>query len=110
MTWEKQELWEGPIMQGCANCPPVERIAPMDMVIGVGFGIAQVTKDNEIIFQETMEMDLDDLPTLQDFEFLAEQDPDHDWRVLLEAPLRSREYQRHGLRKWVLIHSGRGFA
>ena len=110
MTWEKQEPWEGPIAQGCLSCPSVERTALMNMVIGVGFGIAQVTMDNDIIFSETRDIEAEDLPIVADIEKLAEQDPDHDWRILLEAPLRSREYQRHGPKNWVLIHSGRGFA
>jgi len=80
------------------------------MVIGVGFGIAQVTKDEELVFQEQPEQANDELPYLSEFEEMAKKDPDHDWRVLLVAPLREREYQRQGDGEWVLIASGRGFA
>ena len=107
--WKKVEPYEGAIYQGCLSCPPVERVAPLSMVIGVGFGTAQVLKDNEIIYEEGFQ-DNDDFPTLADFEKMAKQDPDHDWRVLLVSPLRDREYQRHEEDKWVLIDSGRGFA
>ncbi len=100
--------YEGSIHQGCLNCPPVERIAPLDMLIAVGFGIARVTRGKKIVFQETA--DDEDYHRLAEFEEMAKTDPDHDWRVLLEAPLRSREYQRQGEGKWVLIASGEGFA
>lgn len=111
MTWEKQPPYEGRIYQGCLNCPPVTRQASMEMLIAVGFGVAQVTKDEELIYTEPINPESwEDLPTLNHFEQMAQEDPDHDWRVLLEAPLRSREYQRQGPEEWVLIASGPGFA
>jgi hypothetical protein len=115
MNWIKEKPYEGDIYQGCLNCPAVEQIASMDMVIAVGFGIAQVTKDDELIYQEkTYPMDLPfsewNDPTLDKFEEMALKDPDHDWRVLLEAPLRGRTYQRHDIGKWILIESNMGFA
>lgn len=99
---------EGPIHQGCLNCPPVERLAPMDMIIAVGFGLAEVTRGKKVIFRE-MPND-EDYHTLAEFEEMAKADPNHDWRVTLDAPLRSREYQRQGEGRWVLIKSGQGFA
>ncbi len=42
-------------------------------------------------------------------EALAAADPDHDWRIQLEGPLRGATYQRHGAGEWVLIESNRGF-
>lgn len=112
-TWEKVEPYDGAIHQGCLCCPPVEQIAPMDMVIAVGFGIAQVSKDGDVIFDENELSDdagEDEYPTLAKFEEMAAADPDHDWRCLLFAPLRGREYQRHDTGKWVLIDSNPGFA
>lgn len=112
-TWKKEDPYTDAIHQGCLCCPPVERIAPMDMVIAVGFGIAQVTKDGNVIFSED-ELGDDpresDYPTLAKFEAMAAADPEHDWRCLLFAPLRGREYQRHDAGKWVLIASNQGFA
>jgi len=105
---EYEKPYEGQIFQGCLNCPPVEKTAPMDMIIAVGFGVAQVTKDDELIYVE--KPDEENYHELSEFEKMAKSDPDHDWRVLLEAPLRSREYQRQGDGKWVLINSGMGFA
>jgi len=100
------------------------------MLIGVGFGSAQVTMDDELIFAEghddnhhfhpEIELELkeiirrsydwDGLPILADIEELARRDPDHDWRVDPFAPLRGRTYQRHGPGQWVLINSNLGFA
>lgn len=110
-TWKKEDPYTDAIHQGCLCCPPVERIAPMDMVIAVGFGIAQVTKDGNVIFSEDMADDSgQEIPKLAKFEAMAAADPDHDWRCLLFAPLRGREYQRHDADKWVLIASNQGFA
>jgi hypothetical protein len=103
-----EKPYEGQIYQGCLNCPPVEKIAPMDMLIAVGFGMAQVTKDDDVVFSE--QPNDEEYHALSEFEAMAKDDPDHDWRVALEAPLRSREYQRQGDDKWVLINSGMGFA
>jgi len=109
--WIKLEPWEGPIHQGCMNCPPVERTAPMDMMIAVGFGVAQVTRDPELVWSEPRDpQSWDELWTTADAERAAAADPDHDWRILLDAPLRMREYQRHGPGEWVLVASGPGFA
>lgn len=99
---------EGAIHQGCLNCPPIERIAPLDMIIAVGLGVARVTRGRRVIFSEGANDENDHY--LSEFEEMAKADPDHDWRVLLDAPLRSREYQRQGEGKWVLIKSGPGFA
>jgi hypothetical protein len=106
-TWKKEKPYTGTIHQGCLNCPPVEQVAPMDMVIAVGFGIAQITRDSDFVYSEG---DEDDFPTLAQFEEMAAADPDHDWRCLLVAPLRGREYQRHDKGKLVLIASDDGFA
>ena len=106
--WKKQSPYEGPIHQGCLSCPPVEKLAPMDMIIAVGFGCAMVTCGRKVIFQERHNDD--DFHTLAEFEEMARKDPNHSWEVLLDAPLRSRKYQRQGKDKWVLIESGEGFA
>jgi hypothetical protein len=107
-SWTKEPPYTGDIHQGCLNCPPVLPIAPMNMLIGVGFGYAAVTRDKKVIYQE--KYGDDNIPTLQKFEDMAEKDPDHDWRVILNAPLRGRTYQRQGVGEWVLIESNSGFA
>jgi hypothetical protein len=133
MTWEKLPPYQSAIHQGCPHCPPIERLAPLDMLIGVGFGYAVATKDGDLIFSESSRGPMrhyydsklaqlliylstrkvirwEGLPILADIEELARENPDHDWRVILDAPLRGRAYQRHGPGQWILIKSNGGFA
>ncbi len=110
MTWEKLPAWCGEIHQGCLLCPPVEAVAPLTMLIGVGFGFCSVTRDGETVWEEDAALDEQELHDLAHFEAMAKADPDHDWRVDLQAPLRGRTYQRHGADRWVLIDSNEGFA
>ena len=105
--YTKLPPYKGQIYQGCLNCPPVLQKAKMNMLVGVGFGYAVIKKNDEIIFREEED---DNLPILMKFELMARKAPDFDWRCLLEAPLRSREYQRQGKNNWILIDSGQGFA
>lgn len=108
--WIKLAPYEGKIHQGCLNCPPVLSKAKMYTRIAVGFGFAGIKKDSKVIFSEDPQQDWKDIPTLMKFENMARKDPNHDWRLILDAPLRSREYQRHGKNQWVLVKSGQGFA
>lgn len=105
--WVKLPPYEGRIHQGCLSCPPVERQASLNTLIAVGFGVAQVTRDSVVVWRETPD---EDPILLQVVEGFARADPDHDWQVELDAPLRSRTYQRHGDDLWVLVASGDGFA
>lgn len=109
-TWKKLKPYNGKIHQGCFNCPPVLSKAKMYTRIAVGFGYAGIEKDGKSIFTEKADMDWGDIPTLMKFENMARRDPDHDWRLILDAPLRSREYQRQGHNNWILVKSGQGFA
>ena len=106
--WKKQLPYEGTIHQGCLNCPPVEQVADMNMLIAVGFGCAMVTRGKKVVYMEGPNDE--DYRKLSEFEAMAVADPNHDWRVTLEAPLRGRVYQRHDVAKWVLIESNMGFA
>ncbi len=108
--WIKLPAYEGKVHQGCINCPPVLRKAKMDTKIAVGFGFAGVKRDGDIIFMADTIAEWKDIPTLMKFENMARKDPDHDWRLVLDAPLRSREYQRHSKNEWILVASGEGFA
>jgi hypothetical protein len=109
MAWTKVEPYKGQIHHGCVNCGGTHEIAPMDMLIAVGFGSAYATKDDEVVYDEQSAKD-EDFATLQQIEDMAVADPDHDWRVRLYGPLRGREYQRHDAGHWVLIGSDQGFA
>lgn len=104
------EPWKGPIVQGCLNCNPVTELASMDQVIGVGFGYAALTQDDQLIYMEPARYDIDWWMTVGHAERLALEEPDHNWQISLQAPLRGRTYQRHGPGKWVLIESNEGFA
>lgn len=125
MSFVKVEPYQGVIHQGCLNCPPIQKLASLNMLIAVGFGMAQVTCDDELVFNEGYDQhhysaELGDLlwqlnraeglPILGDIEELARNEPDHNWIVALVGPLRERTYQRHGPGQWVLIDSGKGFA
>jgi len=109
MKWKKVKPWTRPIHQGCLNCPPVLNLAPMNTLVAVGFGCAQITRDKETIY-DGEKPGRKVFSSLRRFEKMACKDPRHDWRLILEAPLRGREYQRQGKGKWVLIKSGPGFA
>ncbi len=43
-------------------------------------------------------------------EALAAIDPDHDWRIVLFAPLHGEVFQRHGEGEWNLVEKNQGFA
>ena len=109
MSWEKLEPIKATI-SGCVTCGTLVEKAPMDMVIAVGFGDAQVTKDGETIYSELDHQDdWNKLWTFQDAENAAKKDPDHDWRVVMDGPLRGRTFQRHGDGEWVLVAENNGF-
>lgn len=110
MGWKKLPVLEGPAHRGCLCCGHTPRQARMDMAIAAGFGRAEVSRDGEVIWEEKPGASLKRVPRLRRFEKLAAADADHDWRVLLDLPLRSAEYQRHGSKLWVLVKSGLGFA
>jgi hypothetical protein len=91
---------------GCLNCGSAEQeTAPMGLGVFVGFGVARVTRDGEIVYSESLKR----ISRLARFEKIAAADPDHDWRLELIAPLSGRVYQRRG-KKWVLIKVNMGFA
>lgn len=105
--WKKEQPIKGHI-RGCAF-NPVYDVAPMGMLIAVGFGEAKVKKDNETVYNELHIDDPDEFWTTQDAENVAAKDPDHDWRIVLYAPLYGRTFQRQD-GEWVLIEENQGFA
>ena len=106
--WEKKPPIKAKMI-GCALAP-IHDVAPMDEIIAVGFGDAHVEKDGETIYREPTEYEEQDFWTFQDAENEALKDPDHDWRVVLYAPLRGRVFQRQEPGKWYLIEEDQGFA
>ena len=109
--WEKQE----PIIGGeqpCLLCPPIYDELPLEQGgrIAVGFGDASLTKDGVTVWRETSGTDWKDCMSYDDAEKMAADDPDHDWRIHLLAPLKESHYQRQDTGKWVLYKKGDGFA
>lgn len=106
-VWLEPAL-DGPAPSGCLNCPGKPNHLPLGARLGVGFGMCQVTKDNDLVWSEAPDDPAP--PVLSVFEAMAAVDPDHDWRCEFIAPLYEAEYQRHGDGLWVLIRRGEGFA
>ena len=106
--WEKKERLK-PKMRGCFHAP-MQEVLDMDEIIAVGFGDAHVSKDNKIVYCEPSEYEPQNIWTVQDAENEALKDPDHDWRIVLYAPLRGRVFQRQEPGKWYLIEEDQGFA
>jgi hypothetical protein len=104
--WTKLPAIEEGCIKGCLNCGVRHSILPMDAIIAVGFGSADVTRDGAWIMGEQG----DEYPTVADAEKAAAADPNHDWRISYVAPLYESEYQRQGDAHWVLVSKGRGFA
>ena len=107
MNWTRVKPIKGKI-RGCFH-NPVYNEAPPYMLIAVGFGEARVTKDGKTVYKEPTEYDERDIWTTEDAEKLASADPDHDWRIVLYAPLYGRTFQRQD-GHWLLIEENRGFA
>lgn len=110
MAYEKLPGIEGG-RGGCACCGYQYQHLPMSSLIAVGFGVAQVTKNGQVVYDELDYIeDEERIWTAQDAEDIAKKDPDNDWRIRLEAPLSERHYQRQGDGLWVLYKKGIGFA
>lgn len=88
----------------CLNCPPRPQTIALDALVHPGFGGAQVSRG------EDWGRELDEDATVQDAEEIAAGDPDHDWRLTINAPLYDAVYQRQGEGVWVLVERGEGFA
>lgn len=78
-----------------------------ESLIAVGFGWASLTKDGVAVWQVA---NYDDTMTAVEAEEIARKDPGHDWRIVMEGPLRGSTHQRHGDKQWVLIKTTLGFA
>lgn len=109
--WHQAPLEGKDIHKGCACCSTACQLAPMDMIIAVGFGIATATKDEQIVYSEPHDAESeDDYMTVEQLEALAAADPEHDWRIVKHGPMHGETFQRQGPGKWVCIESNEGFA
>lgn len=105
----KEPSLQKPASKGCLLCGVNPVQLKMNYRIGIGFGLAGVTRDGEMVWCETNEEWLK-LPTLMKFENMARKESDCDWRVVIQAPLYDVTYQRQGHNLWVLVKKGMGFA
>lgn len=103
----------------CACCPPIPTQAPLDKVVAVGFGAAQVYCDDQfvadgetgIMFRNGVKERFEPWSlTFGDVEEMAILKPDSDWRITLNGPLHGETYQRQGPGQWVCIDRNEGFA
>ena len=108
MQTEPKPIDLKPAIESISNPPHFEPFR----VLGVGFGLAALTKDGAVIWAEDTKLVRfdDDVLTGADAEKIASGDPDHDWRIVIEGPFAKQVYQRHGIGKWPLIEYGEGFA
>ena len=109
MTVELLPAIEGGQMSPCLCCGPRDSHLCAETRIAVGFGYAALTKGDECVWMECNH-ELDDCMTVAQAEELAAADPDHDWRIVLDGPLRGATHQRHGEMQWVLVKTNMGFA
>lgn len=93
---------------GCLNCDNPHDYFSEDGLIAVGFGYAALERDGVPVYLESV--DMIDLMTGAQAEAMANNDPDHDWKIVLYGPLSGRTYQRHDVGKWALIDENQGFA
>ena len=110
MNWTKKPAIEGGT-KPCLCCGAIHDTLPPDALIAVGFGLANATRDGEIVYAEPLgDYEESDLKSCTDIEEMAAADPDHDWQISFFAPFYESVYQRHSAGHWVLIHKGMGFA
>jgi len=94
----------------CLCCPNTESHLALDTVLYNAFGGYVVLKNGEEYFEEEMDKPWEENKTLADIEKEAAQDPNNDWQIRLDLPLRAGKWQRQGPEKWVLFETGEGFA
>jgi hypothetical protein len=113
MGWTKQPAIDPKDLYiGCLNCSTATMKAPMDMPIAVGFGMASLMRDGEVLYDEMQveRGERKDWMTVGEAEAMAAADPDHDWQIVKHGPLHGETFQRHGPEEWVCIESNMGFA
>jgi hypothetical protein len=111
-NWKKveplKEVRGNPCLICSAHGHDPQKIAPLDMIIAVGFGNACLTKNGKVIWDEQRAKGGEYL-TVRGAEKLALEDPDNDWRIEKHGPLHGETYQRHGKDEWVCIEQNEGF-
>lgn len=114
--WQKYPSVAEPPHNGCRHCPPKPIVMPLDANPHPGFGMVTLYRDGEYVKSAGEREDgyhsdeLVDSFTVQQFEDIAAQDPDHDWQMWVNGPMSDATYQRHSASEWVCIEKGFGFA
>ena len=96
-------------VRGCLNCGYTDTVLPMRTRLYTEMGGYMIFKNDKLYFMEKTGREYGKCKTLSFIERRARLDPNSDWRCMVDLPLRSAEYQRHGKSKWVLIKIGNGF-
>ena len=94
---------------GCLNCPRTDAVADPATIIAVGIGFAAVTRDGVMIYLEDQDRPVGEWAEVGHFNSSAAYEPNHDWRIILNGPLRGRAYQWQG-DNWYLVEQNNGFA
>lgn len=89
---------------GCLTCGAPPTILPPNSILAVGFGMVNVTRDDEGMWSGD-----DEEMTTYRWTRRAKKEPDVDWRIEFIGPLHEETYQfQDG--QWVMIETGMGFA
>ena len=105
--WYREPVNAKDIHVGCLCCSTAAEVAPMEMTIAVGFGVAGAFKGDECVYDEQR---AEEYLTVADIEAMAKDDPENDWQIRKHGPLHGETFQRQGEGRWVCIESNQGFA
>lgn len=95
---------------GCLCCGSSDTShLSLDTVLYNGFGGYHATKDGEMFYEGDCNGDWNSFLTARNIEAYANNDPDHDWRIICFTPLHGETWQRQD-GKWVLVDENLGFA
>jgi hypothetical protein len=86
-----------------------DRLLAPEAAIGVGIGYAALTRDGETVYEEDRTGQRA-LMTVAQAEWLAQREPQRDWRIHLVAQLEDRHYRRQGAGRWVIYERGYGLS
>jgi hypothetical protein len=86
-----------------------DRLLAPEAPIGVGIGYAALTRDGETVYEEDHTGERDPM-TVAQAEWLAQREPDREWRIHLVALLEDRHYRREGAGRWVIYERGYGIS
>lgn len=96
-------------------CGGHDKIFSLDDRIGIGFGNAALVRDGQVIWKETAETEFDDCITGAQALSIAQREPQHDWRIIIDGPFSKVVYQcqydaENGNYIWALLEKSEGFA